>query len=301
MANTSDGSTARRAGRYTRRVLLQRSLVAGTGAMALAALGGNLAIREVAAREVARAGGPLDSDIDILNYALMLELFEATAYRAINDAGILSGRAATYFRAFGANEQAHVDALRATIGRLGGTPVGPPARGYNLAAVPKDPAGVVAFFQGFESVGASAYLGAGPFIRDPDLLEAALSIHAVEAELAAALADLVAPGTELFAPEAFATARLPDAVMTIVAPFFQVPATPAPTPAPSTPPPAPAPSSSPRPMPGLPNTGGGGAQAPVEEHGLRASLGALGLVGVGAATASTLARRWVDRESNAGE
>jgi len=52
------------------------------------------------------------------------------------------------------------------------------------------------------------------------VLEAALSIHAVEAEHASALADLVAPGTHLFAPEAFATPRTPDQVMQIVAPFF---------------------------------------------------------------------------------
>ena len=293
MADMFDHLTARgRAGRYTRRGLLQRSLVAGTGAVALAALGGGPTIRDAAARGATPARGPLDSDIDILNYALTLELLEATAYKAINDAGILSGRAATYFRAFGANEQAHVDALRATIRRLGGTPVSPPAGGYNLAAVPRDPVGVVAFFQQFESVGASAYLGAGPFIRDPDLLEAALSIHAVEAEHAAALADLVAPGTELFAPEAFATARLPDAVMVIVAPFLQAPATP---------PSAPAPSPSPRPMPGLPNTGGGGAQAPGGDHRLGASLGAIGLVGLGAATARTLVRRWADREGSTGE
>ena len=293
MANTFDSLTARgRGGRYTRRGLLQRSLVAGTGAVALAALGGGPTIRDAGARAAAPASGPLDSDIEILNYALTLELLEAAAYKAINDAGLLSGRAATYFRAFGADEQAHVDALRATIRRLGGTPVSPPAGGYNLAAVPKDPAGVVAFFQGFESVGASAYLGAGPFIRDPDLLEAALSIHAVEAEHAAALADLVAPGTELFAPEAFATARLPDAVMVIVAPFLLAPATP---------PSAPSPSPSPRPMPGLPNTGGGGAQAPGGDHRLGASLGAIGLVGLGAATARTLVRRWADREGSTGE
>lgn len=297
MTDTFDGLMARgRAGRYTRRGLLQRSLVAGTGAVALAALGGALTIQDAAAREAALARGPLDSDIDILNYALTLELLETAAYKAINDAGILSGRAATYFRAFGANEQAHVNAITATIRQLGGTPVQPPTGGYNLAAVPRDPVGVVAFFQEFESVGASAYLGAGPFIRDPAILEAALAIHAVEAEHAAALADLVAPGTELFAPEAFATARLPDAVMTIVAPFLQAPTAPtvpAPTPSPSAPPSAP--------MPGLPNTGGGGAQAASGDPGLRATLAALGLVGLGAATAGTLARRRVDRKGNASE
>lgn len=47
-----------------------------------------------------------------------------------------------------------------------------------------------------------------------------MSIHAVEAEHASALADLVAPSTDLFAPEAFATPHTPDQVMQIVAPFF---------------------------------------------------------------------------------
>ena len=44
-----------------------------------------------------------------------LDILEAAAYKVINDAGVLSGRAATYFKAFGAHEQAHVDALIATI------------------------------------------------------------------------------------------------------------------------------------------------------------------------------------------
>jgi len=54
-------------------------------------------------------------------------------------------------------------------------------------------------------------------------------------------------------------------------------------------------------MPGLPNTGGGGAQAASGDPGLRATLAALGLVGLGAATAGTLARRRADREGHAGE
>ncbi|CAA9575704.1 MAG: hypothetical protein AVDCRST_MAG88-2796, partial [uncultured Thermomicrobiales bacterium] len=67
---------------------------------------------------------------------------------------------------------------------------------------------------------ASAYLGAAPSISNPDILEAALSIHAVEAEHASALADLVAPGGDLFAPEAFASPLTPDEVLRIVAPFL---------------------------------------------------------------------------------
>ncbi len=126
---------------------------------------------------------------------------------------------------------------------------------------------MVASFQQVESLGASAYLGAAPFIRNVDILAAALSIHAVEAEHTAALADIVAPGTELFAPEAFATPRLPDEVLVIVAPFLQATR-----------------------MPGMPNTGAGGAGVPGDgdrRHGL---LGLLG-VGLGVATAGALSGR----------
>lgn len=206
---------------------------------------------------------PFRNDLEILNYALTLELLEAAAYRAINQAGILSGRAATYFQAFGAHEGAHVEALTTTIRQLGGTPVQPPAGGFNFSGVPRDPAGVVAFFQQVESLGASAYLGAAPFIRNVDILAAALSIHAVEAEHTAALADLVAPGTELFAPEAFATPRLPDEVMVIIAPFLQATR-----------------------MPGMPNTGGGGGTADLQE-----TLRVLGITGIGAAAFAVFARR----------
>lgn len=214
--------------RFSRRNLFRGAALAGAGAAMLTTLGGTWLADGAAA-------AALDSDLDILNYALTLEYLEAAAYKAINDAGVLSGRAATYFRAFGQHEQEHVDALLATIPKLGGTPVARPT--FNFTSVPKDAAAIVKFFQEVESVGVSAYLGAAPSIKNFDVLEAALAIHAVEAEHAGALADLVAPGTDLFAPEAFQTARTPAQVLAIVAPFL-----------------APQGGGA---MPGMPNTGGG--------------------------------------------
>lgn len=222
-------------GTYSRRGVLKGGVALGAGAAALAAFG--LPTLTPAAG-AAPAAGPLDSDLDILNYALTLEYLEAAAYKAINDAGVLSGRAATYFRAFGAHEQAHVDALLATIPKLGGTPVAMPT--FNFSSVPTAPAEIVKFFQTVEAVGVSAYLGAAPSIKNLDVLEAALTIHAVEAEHAAALADLVAPGTNLFSPSPFEEPRTPAEVLQIVAPFL-------------------APQGG-APMPGMPNTGGGFAQ-----------------------------------------
>ncbi|MFN8517407.1 MAG: ferritin-like domain-containing protein [Thermomicrobiales bacterium] len=215
----------------TRRGLFKGTAVAGAGAAMLTLFGGTFGAGGVGAT-AATAAAPLDSDLDILNYALTLEYLEAAAYKAINDAGVLSGRAATYFKAFGQHEQDHVDALLATIPKLGGTPVAKPT--FNFSSVPTSATEIVKFFQQVEAVGVSAYLGAAGSIKNFDVLEAALSIHAVEAEHASALADLVAPGTDLFSPAAFETPRTPDQVLAIVAPFL----TPATT-------------------PGMPNTGGG--------------------------------------------
>lgn len=206
----------------TRRRMLQSAAALGMGAAAFSFFGGSVLtpIQEASA-------SPLDSDLQILNYALTLEYLEAAAYKAINDSGVLAkapaiygGRANAYFQAFAAQEATHRDNLINTITSLGGTPVSAPTRGYNLSPVPTDAAGVLAFFQVVEAVGASAYLGAAASIKNPDILEAALSIHAVEAEHASALAQLIAPGTMLFAPDAFAIPRTPDQVFQNVAPFF---------------------------------------------------------------------------------
>jgi hypothetical protein len=228
MTQQIDGLVSRAmSAQITRRKMLQGAAALGVGAAALGAFGGGVLtpLGEASA-------SPLDSDLQILNYALTLEYLEAAAYKAINDSGVLAtiygGRANTYFQAFGAQEANHRDTLISTIKSLGGTPVTAPTRGYNLSPVPTDAAGVLSFFQVVESVGASAYLGAAASIKNPDILEAALSIHAVEAEHASALAQLIAPGTALFAPDAFAIPRTPDQVFQNVAPFFVPSASPFP-------------------------------------------------------------------------
>ena len=232
MTNAFDQSLHRALrGTYSRRGLLKGSIAGAAGALVLSAFAGTAFAAPAA---VGTAAGPLDSDLEILNYALTLELLEADAYAVALSLNVLTGRALGYFRDFAAHEAAHVDAVTATIKQLGGTPVTKPAGGYNYAGVPRGEAALLAFFQVVEAVGASAYLGAAPSVKNLDVLAAALSIHASEAEHTAALADLVAPGTDLFAPESFATPRTPTQVVAIVTPFF----TPATT-------------------PGMPNTGGG--------------------------------------------
>lgn len=258
---------------FSRRTLLKGTFAVSVGTLAASAFGTRY-LAGVTEAATAVVAAPLDSDLDILNYALTLELLEAAAYKAINDANVLTGRAKTYFQAFGQHEQAHVDALTATIQKLGGTPVRPPAAGYNFSSVPKDMAGIVATFKAIEDVGASAYLGAAAAIKDNAVLLAGLSIHAVEAEHASALSDLTAPGTEQFTPDgAFAKPRTPDEVVRIVTPYL-TPTAAAPTPA----------------MPGLPNTGGG-YQASKTSDRSQELLGLLGLFGAGAAALGALSRR----------
>jgi hypothetical protein len=70
----------------------------------------------------------------------------------------------------------------------------------------------------FEPVGVGAYLGAGPMIQSPDLLEAAGTIAGVEGDHVVAVNNLV--GVSPPANTAFAQALTMDQVLEAVAPFL---------------------------------------------------------------------------------
>ncbi len=167
-----------------------------------------------------------NNDIDVLNYALTLEHFEAALYKVLIGANVLTGVEAQYLTTFGAQEQTHVDTLTGVISKLGGTPVATPGS-YNFAAAGpitnRDQ--LVAVVAMVEDVGASAYLGAAGFLMNKDLLTAALTIHAVEAEHAAIFRDMAGM---VAAPDAVAKGRTPDEVIAIVTPFLQAPGSSAP-------------------------------------------------------------------------
>lgn len=155
-----------------------------------------------------------DGDMAILNYALTLEHLEAKAYAVINASGLLSGVAATYFKTFGGHEATHVDALTKTIRDLGGTPVSAQAS-YNLPQL-KSQQEVLQYFYDVEELGAAAYLGQAPRLQNGDLLTAAVSIHNVEAQHAAALADLIGVSPS----PAFATPKTMEEVLAVVSPIL---------------------------------------------------------------------------------
>ncbi len=174
-----------------------------------------------------------DGDLAILNYALTLEHLEAKAYAVINASGLLSGTAAAYFKTFGGHESTHVDVLTKTIKDLGGTPVQALAS-YNFPKL-NNQQEVLQYFHDVEELGAAAYLGQAPRLQNADLITAAVSIHNVEAQHAAALGDLIGVSPS----PVFGTPKTMEEVLAVVTPIL-MPANSMPT--------------------QMPGTGGGGSQ-----------------------------------------
>lgn len=127
--------------------------------------------------------------VDVLNYALTLELLEADFYRQVLAAGLVpSGVADTTIRLIKTHEDAHVNYLRTAINSLGGTPVaGADTSGVRFRAslLPGTYDEQLKYAQMLEDLGVRAYKGRAPELVGTDLLTAALQIHSVEARHAA--------------------------------------------------------------------------------------------------------------------
>jgi rubrerythrin len=153
-------------------------------------------------------------DIAIVNYALTLEYLETEFYKKVIKSGLFSGKVQDLLKTIGAQEQTHVDALKATVKTLGGTPAAKPNGKFpvsNATAVAKLAATV-------ENLGASAYLGQAGNIVNPMVLGAALSIHTVEARHAAILNTLT---NQSITPDgAFAKPMTMSQVLAAVQPFL---------------------------------------------------------------------------------
>lgn len=177
--------------------------------------GADLTAGNLAGLALAQSAAAAGGDLGVLNYALTLEHFENVLYRVILKSGLLSGKALAYAHAYGAHENAHVVALTATIKKLGGTPVKEQARYY----LPKitSAAAAINTIATVEDVGASAYLGAAPLLKNGDLLTVAVQIYTVEAEHATAWRLLAGMDA---VPFDFAPARTMAEVLEIVTPFL---------------------------------------------------------------------------------
>ncbi len=190
----------------TRRDFLKTLAAAGVGAAAGTSL--------LTSRAFAQSGG---GDADIFNFALTLEYLEREFYQRALDAGVLSGAALGVVTALRDHEAAHVDAITAALQGAGATPVAKPQFTFPPDAFSSQ-ASILQLAATFEPVGVGAYLGAGPMIQSPDLLEAAGTIAGVEGDHVVAVNNLV--GVSPPANTAFAQALTKDQVLAAVAPFL---------------------------------------------------------------------------------
>jgi hypothetical protein len=170
------------------------------------------------------------STIDVLNFALSLEHLEAAYYNEFleeySESDIERSEAARIFADPGLrfstyqkiqqvrdHEEAHVEALTETIAALGGDPVEPAEYEFPYDSTEA----FVSLSATIEAVGVSAYAGAAPLIDEDDpILEAALSIHSVEARHTAYFRLL---NTNTPFPDAFDEPRTMGEILDIVSQF----------------------------------------------------------------------------------
>lgn len=211
-----------------RRRLSRRGVIGGSAKLAG---GGALALTLAAAPRIGRAqdatpeASPapveLESDVDVLNFALTLEHLENAFYRegiGLFDFGtdnLGPFNINEQLAAIQAHEQAHVDTLTAVITELGGDPA--LEQGYDFTDAYASDSAFLETAQALENVGVGAYNGAGPLIADPALLTAAGSIVSVEARHAAYL-NLVNEASPF--PSPVDEPLTPEEVLEAAGPFF---------------------------------------------------------------------------------
>ena len=132
----------------------------------------------------AKASG--GNDLGIVNYALTLEYLEAQFYDEVAKSGLFHGTTLATLKRFGAEEHAHVAALKGVATKLG-MPAAKPTGKFPLHSAKQ----VSKLAATVENLGASAYLGQAGNIKSKEILAAALAIHTVEARHASTLNSLL--------------------------------------------------------------------------------------------------------------
>ena len=105
------------------------------------------------------SSGSAKSDIEIVNYALLLEYLEATFYKeAIASGEVKTKAVGEVAKTISEDENEHVAALTATVKMLGGNPVAKPKFNFDdvLAGGEKK---ILETAASVENLGAAAYLG----------------------------------------------------------------------------------------------------------------------------------------------
>ena len=136
-------------------------------------------------------GAPTSTPVEVLNYALTLELLEADFYRQFIATGFIpTGAPAAAIAQIKKHEDSHVTLLTGAIRSLGGTLVtGTATTGIRFkglpSTIPNTYAGYLIVAQVLEDAGVRAYKGRAGELLGTDLLTTALQIHSVEARHAA--------------------------------------------------------------------------------------------------------------------
>ncbi len=144
----------------------------------------------------------LSSDLDIFNFALLLEYLEADFYSRIvaahNARPYLRDRVPFVANKLMSDENTHVAAILDRIVKAGGTPVAKPLFQFP-ANVFVSQTGFLTLSTALEETGVGAYLGAAPLIKGREYLQFAASIYGVEARHTGMIRLL---SGRTFAPEA---------------------------------------------------------------------------------------------------
>jgi rubrerythrin len=190
---------------------------ASFGAFVLAACGSSGKTTSTVAATAATAttsSTASTGDLAILNYALTLEYLETGFYEKVVASGLFSGKVGALIKSFGGEEKTHVEALKGSVEKLGGTPAANPNGKFPITSATQ----VAELAYTVENLGAAAYLGQAGNIQSPEILATALAIHTVEARHAATLGTLVKKS--LTPDGAFAKPADMSTVLAAVKPFL---------------------------------------------------------------------------------
>jgi hypothetical protein len=189
---------------------LSRSDVILKGALAAGAIYGSAMVSPFVRKALAMSES---GDVGILNFALTLEYLEAKFYEEANSRAKAKGELKSLVNLLASDEQQHVEALAATVKKLGGKPAAEPEFNFDYSGT----GGFLMLAQTLEDTGVSAYNGAGPMIKSKEVLAAAGGIVQVEARHAAAIR---LQNKEEPAPAAFDSPLSEKQVLKAVEPFI---------------------------------------------------------------------------------
>jgi hypothetical protein len=126
----------------------------------------------------------LSNDIEILNFALVLEHLEAEFYTRVVAANAarpyLRDRVPFAAQKLASDEAIHVTAVTEQIRRGGGTPIEKPSYQFPDNVFISQ-TGFLTLATALEETGVGAYLGAAPRVKSRDYLQFAASIYGIEA------------------------------------------------------------------------------------------------------------------------